>query len=281
MLRSAIFAIGLALVAVPLAAAAQDTPGPQPSPLPAEHFVSVDAAFGGKTSNELSNGSTNSGFGVRGVFETPIAGHNWVGQIDYHSYTYKHAANGALANGVYAGCPTANDPGCVTPIGYKTFNSVYTPGPVNYLNAFNATDSTAQIGLGSKIAHVERYYVSVGYMIRSFNYLNYPTMSGLGFGLDKLPDVDRAISVYGSFWAYFNVGGKYDAPASGALGGFANYPFTVAYRMFTYRLGATFAIPKSPIFVDLNGAGDRADVSASGPSSSVHGAFGAGVGLKF
>ena len=224
MFKSAILAIGLALAAVPLAAAAQDTPGPQPSPLPPEHFVTVDAAFGGKTYNELSTGSTNSGFGVRAAFEAPIVGHNWVAQIDYHAYSYKHTASGALANGVYAGCP-ANDPGCVTPIGYKTFDSVFTPGPINYLNGFNATDSTTQIGLGSKIARVERYYLSVGYMIRSFNYLNYPTMSGLGFGLDKLPDVDRAISVYGSFWAYFNVGGKYNAPSATALGAFSGYPF--------------------------------------------------------
>jgi hypothetical protein len=278
--KHAVFAIGLALVAAPLAAAAQSAPDVQPSPLPAERFVMVDAAVAGKTYNELSNGSSTSGFGVRAAAEVPIVGHNWVAQIDYRSYNYHHPANGALPNGITFACP-AGDPGCVTPIGYRTFNTVFTPGPVNYVNAFNAQDSSTQIGLGSKISRVERYYLSVGYMFRGFNYLGYPGMNGLGFGLDKLPDVDRALSVYGNFWAFFNVNGKYNAPSSAALGGFANYPFTVAYRMFTYRLGATLNIPHTPLFLDVSDAGDRADVSANGPSSSVHNALMIGVGSKF
>jgi hypothetical protein len=280
LLKRAVFALGLALFTLPMAALAQDTPDAGPSPLPAEHYLMVDGLLGGKSYNELSNGATNSGFGVKGAYELPIVGHNWVAQIDFKSLSYKHAANGSLVNGVTFACP-ANDPGCVTPIGYRTYNAVFSPGPVNYLNAFTATDTTTQIGLGSKIARVERYYLSVGYMIRGFNYLNYPTMSGLGFGLDKLPDVDRPISVYGSFWAYFNVGAKYTGIAAPGLGAFSNYPFTVAYRMFTYRLGATVNLPHTPLFFDIAGAGDRADVSASGPSSAVHGSLALGIGSKF
>jgi hypothetical protein len=274
------FAIGLALVAFPAAAMAQETPGPLPSPLPAEHFAVVDAAIAGKTHNELSNGETTTGFGVRAVYELPIVGHNWVAQIDYHGNTYHHTANGALANGITFACP-ANDPGCVTPIGTKTFNSVLSPGPANYLNAVSATDSTTQLSFGSKISRVERYYISAGYMIRSFNYLNYQTMSGLGFGLDKLPDVDRAVSVYGGFWVFFNVNGKYNAPSTAALGGFSGYPFTVAYRMFTYRLGATINIAKSPFFLDISGVGDREDVSSAAPSAAMHNVLQIGVGAKF
>jgi hypothetical protein len=278
--KRAVFVIGLALATVPLAALAQAAPDELPSPLPAEHFVMVDVAIAGKTYNELSNGSSTTGFGVRAAAEVPIVGHNWVAQIDYRSYNYKHSANGALPNGITFACPP-NDPGCVTPIGYRTYNAAFSPGPVNYLNAFNAQDSTTQIGLGSKIARVERYYLSVGYMFRGFNYLGYPGMNGLGFGLDKLPDVDRAVSVYGNFWAYFNVNGKYTGPTTAALGGFSGYPFTVAYRLFAYRLGVTFNIPKTPLFFDISGVGDRADVSSSGPSSSVHNALFLGVGSKF
>ena len=118
-------------------------------------------------------------------------------------------------------------------------------------------------------------------MFRGFNYLGYPGMNGLGFGLDKLPDADRMLSVYGNFWAFFNVNGKYNTPANAALGGFAGYPFTVAYRMYTYRLGATVKIPSTPLFLDISDVGDRADVSASGPSNAVHNALMLGVGTKF
>ena len=279
MFRRAILAIGLALFVCPVAALAQDTPAAAPSPLPPEHFAEVDAAVTGKTYNELSNGSSTTGISVRGVYELPIIGHNWVAQIDYRSYNYHHPANGALPNGLTTTCP-AGDPGCVTPIGYNTFSSL-APAPVNYLNAVNVSDSTTQIGLGSKISRVERYYLSAGYMIRSFNYLGYPSMSGLGFGLDKLPDVDRAVSVYGNFWVYFNVNGKYNAPASATLGGFSGYPFTVAYRVFAYRLGATINLPKTPLFFDIAVVGDRSDVSSAGPSSSVHGELLVGIGSKF
>jgi hypothetical protein len=106
-------------------------------------------------------------------------------------------------------------------------------------------------------------------------------MSGLGFGLDKLPDVDRAVSVYGNFWVYFNVNGKYNAPASATLGGFAGYPFTVAYRVFAYRLGATINLPKTPLFFDIAGVGDRSDVTSAAPSASVHGELLVGIGSKF
>ena len=41
---------------------------------------------------------------------------------------------------------TPGDPGCVTPIGYQTYNRVFSPGLVNYVNAFNASDTTTQIG---------------------------------------------------------------------------------------------------------------------------------------
>jgi hypothetical protein len=35
------------------------------------------------------------------------------------------------------------------------------------------------------------------------------------------------------------------------------------------------------LFFDIAGAGDRADVSASGPSSAVHGSLALGIGSKF
>jgi hypothetical protein len=109
-----------------------------------------------------------------------------------------------LPNGITFACPTG-DPGCVTPIGYKTYDAAFSPGPIDYVNSFGAQDSTTQIGLGTKIAPIERYYFSVGYIIRGSNYLGYPSEGGMGFGLDKLPDVDRALSFYGNFWLFFNV----------------------------------------------------------------------------
>ena len=239
--------MSLALAAVPLAVSAQvtaPTPAPdvsgnvKPTPAPPERFVMVDGAFTGQTYNELSSGSASGGWGVRALDELPIIGHNWVAQIDYRSYNYQHTAP-AGTQGLTFTCP-AGSSACVTPIGYQTYDRAFSPGPSNYVNSFSAQDSTTQIGLGTKIAPIERFYLSVGYVFKGSNYLSYPTESGMGFGIDKLPDVDRALSLYGNFWMYFNVNGKYTGPTAAGLGGFSAYPFTVAYRLFAIHALSSF-----------------------------------------
>jgi hypothetical protein len=281
--------MGLALVGVPLAGSAQVTaptpppavPDVKPTPAPPEHFIMVDGSAGGVTNNELATGQGTSGFGIKAAAEIPIIGHNWVAQVDYRSYNYQHKAATGMANGITFACPVAGDPGCVTPIGFQTYDRVFNPGPINYIGAFSAQDSTTQITLGSKIAPIERYYVSVGYLLRNTNAPGYPSLGGMGFGLDKLPDVDRPFSIYGNFWLFFNVSGNYTGSNSAALGGFAGYPFKVAYRVYTYRVGATFKIPYTPVFLDLSDVGDRADVTSAAPSAAQHNAIFAGAGVKF
>lgn len=265
------------LAALPIAASAQDA---QPTPAPAEKFVVVDGAITGKTSDEFAPGASTGGFGIRAVAELPVIGHNWMAQIDYRQYNYQHTSAGTMANGVTFACPAGNA-GCVTPIGYQTYDSVFNPGPLNFVNAFGVTDSTTQIGFGSKIAPIERFYISVGGVFRGTNAPGYPTESGMGFGIDKLPDVDRTISWYGNFWLYFNVNGNYTGPTSAALGTLSAYPFTVAYRLYAYRLGVTLSLPKTPIFFDLSDVGDRADASANAPSDAVHNALYLGAGAHF
>jgi hypothetical protein len=287
--KLSLFFVVLSLAVIPFAASAQvtaPTPPPvttddvQPTPAPPERFVMVDGAVTGKTYNELAPGTSTGGWGIKAVDEIPIIGHNWAAQVDYRSYNYQHTSTGATPNGFTFACPAGN-PGCVTPIGYQTYDRVFNPGPMNFIGAFGAQDSTTQISLGSKIAPIERYYLSAGYVFRGTNAPGYPTESGMGFGLDKLPDVDRTLSFYGNFWVFFNVGGNTTGPASAALGTLSGYPFTVSYRLFTYRLGATFKIPKTPVFLDVSDVGDRADVTSAAPSDVLHNMLFLGVGTKF
>ena len=290
MLKAWFFGLVVALLAVPVAASAQlaiptpapaptVAPSPRPTPVP-ERFVSIDGGFGGKTYTELAGGATTSGYAFRAVDEMPIIGHNWVGQVEYRSYNYAHKALGGQPNGLTFAC-AANDPGCVTPVGYGTYDRVLTPGPSIYVNAFNAQDTTTQFSLGSKIAPYERYYISAGYLLRSFNYLSYPVQSGFGVGLDKLPDVDRALSIYGSFWEYFTVHSLYTGPTSPALGTLSGATFNVNNRVFAYRFGATLNVPGTSFFVDLSDVGDRGDTVGNAPSSFTHNQILVGGGLHF
>jgi len=43
-----------------------------------------------------------------------------------------------------------------------------------------------------------RVYAGAAYMQRTYNYLGYPTISGAGFGISKLPDLDTPFSLYAS-----------------------------------------------------------------------------------
>lgn len=293
MLRATLFFAVISFAAVPFAASAQAVAPPavpapvtvaqddaRPTPAPPEKFVMVDGAITGKTYDEFAPGATTSGFGVRAAAEVPVIGHNWMAQIDYRQYNYPHASTGAFANGITQACPAGN-PGCVTPIGYQTYDAAISPAPVKFVNAFGVNDSTTQFGIGTKIAPVERYYLSVGGVIRGTNASGYPTESGMGFGIDKLPDTDRLWSFYGNFWLYFNVNGNATGPTSAALGSLSGYPFTVAYRLYAYRFGVTVSLPRTPIFLDISDVGDRADGSANAPSAAAHNALFMGAGAHF
>ena len=289
MYKVALFCVGLSLAAIPLAALADAAPPAPPvvaaadadaTPAPLERFVMVDGAVTGKTFNELAPGVATGGFGIRAASEVPVIGHNWMAQVDYRQYNFTHTAPATMASGITFACPAGN-PGCVTPIGSQTYNAVFNPGPVNFVNTLSASDTTTQIGFGSKIAPKEKYYISVGYMFKGSNYLGYPGENGMGFGIDKMPDLDRVLSFYGNFWVYFNVNGAYTGPTSAALGSLSGYRFTPAYHMYAYRFGFTLSLPHTPVFIDLSDVGDRADVGASAPSDSLHNALFMGAGIKF
>jgi hypothetical protein len=50
--------------------------------------------------------------------------------------------------------------------------------------------------------------------------------------------------------------------------------------MYTYRIGATFSLPKTPYFLDLSDVGDEETVIANGPSNAMHNMLLVGAGVK-
>jgi hypothetical protein len=262
-------------------AGAQSTPDSTPPSPALEKIVTVDAAVSSKVYNELSPGNSAGVLDVRGFVELPaVLGHGLMLQGEWQQWRYQHAAGGGFAAGIVQNCPGTN-PGCVLPIGYKTYDANLAVPVELYVPAFNAVDTESHLGVSLKISSDQRYYVGAGYLFRSFNYLNYPAQNGFGVGLDKLPDLDRQLSFYGSFWDYADVAGTYTGPSSALLGAFSGASFKVEYRMFTYRVGGTYAFANGPFFLDLNYAGDRADIRNNAPSDISHSAVSLGVGAHF
>jgi hypothetical protein len=241
------------------------TPSPSPTPKPVhyEHFVVGDYVFHPKVYNEFSNGivGNNNSYSVRGAAEFPAFGLPWMIEGDYDSYSYQH--NGSFPRGTSCAA-VPGDPGCVTNVG--GISQTYVPG-------FTATDTDIDGRIGLKVVD-PRIYVGVGYLSRSENY-GYPRQGGVGFGIEKLPDLDQPFSVYGSVWYYPSVQANFSAPpVTGQL----------TYRDLKYQVGATYTLGTFTgigVFIEGGYMGDSLRAGNLAPSNSTHSGPYLGLGLKF
>ena len=258
-------------------------PTPTPAPTPyLDKFIVGDYIISPKVYNEFSPGNTgsntNGGFStnIRGGIEFPLFGLPWMLEGDYRQWNYPHnqgvittAANlNAPCDGV-AGHAASGDTGCVTVIG--GLSQVFVP-------AFTVRDYDFDGRFGLKVAD-PRLYVGIGYMYRTGNY-GYPKLSGLGFGAEKLPDLDQPFSIYGSVWYYPNVRGTYTVCCGAAAGS----NLALAYNILKYQLGGTFNFGNpatSPLFLDFGFLGDRGQNKTNAPSAFTHNGAYVGLGLHF
>ena len=240
------------------------TPPPTPTPAPVvhqatqEHFIAGDYIASPKVYNEFSPGNSSKGgsYDFRGAYEFSAFNLPWMIEGDFRSYQYPH--NCTSANPAPAG-----DQCNVTTIG----NTGQT-----YVPAFTARDRDAEVRLGLKVAD-PRIYIGVGYLYRTTNY-GYPAQKGFGFGAEKLPDLNRGFSLYGSAWYYPNVKGNFTDPGTG-IG------YTLGYNILKYQIGAAITIPKSPIFIDLGFVGDTGRNKSNAPGGFTHAGPYIGLGLSF
>jgi hypothetical protein len=281
-LKRFVFALSIVFLGLTGVASAQSSPapGPAPTPMVREKFVVIDGGFGGKTYNELSPGNSTTALAIRGAVEAPVIGHTWMAAFDYTTWQYTHHANANLGAGIVSNCP-AGDPGCVTPIGFATINVTSPTHVALFVPGLSATDTQTHIGLSSKISKDQRYYIGAGYLFKTENYGGYPSLSGFGLGIDKLPDFDTPLSFYGSFWQYADMQGTFGGYNSPLIGASSGRGFSLEYKMYTYRLGINASFKNSPLFVEANIAGDRADARNNAPSDIAHGALFLGAGVHF
>ena len=224
------------------------TPAPTPTPVPEatvgyEGFLLGDYVISPKVSNEFSPGNSGSGsFSFHGAYEFPAFKLPWMVGIDGRQYTYATTA------------------GPVTTIGRTGSTTV---------PSFSATDREVDGRFAFRVAN-PRLYVGIGYAHRTNNY-GYPTQSGLGFGVEKLPDLERPLSVYVEVPL-----GYYPEPARNL----DNAGQSVGYGFLKYAIGLGYNVGKSPIFVDLGYEGDRGAQRDAAPSGFTENGPYLGIGLK-
>ena len=151
------------------------------------------------------------------------------------------------------------------------FTNAIGPNPPTFVPEFDVQENQVAGRVGLKLLE-PRLYLGIGYLLKSNN-AGYPRTSGLGIGLEKLPDKEGPLSVYFSGYYYPNLTGQYRAPGPnpGSLG--------FSYRLFAYEVGAAIKPSGAPIFLNVGLLGDRAIARNSSPLSQTRIAPYVGIGF--
>jgi hypothetical protein len=132
--------------------------------------------------------------------------------------------------------------------------------------------NAVSVKLGTQIAP-NRIYAGIGYL-RLSDIAGTPLSTGLGAGLEKLPDLDQATSFDASIWYYPHVAGACD-PAVCSTGG------TFGHSVLSVRIGGTVRLNKTgSVFLDGGYSAERRAAPSLAPvDTTVHGAD-LGLGIR-
>lgn len=239
----------------PPTAAPPPPPTPTPTPMATPYhdlFVAGDYLISPKVYNEFSPGTTAcntcNGFSYRlhGAVEFNLLNIPWMVEGDYRQYNYGHPA------------------GNVTAIG----------GQFQYfLPDTNMRDYDLDARVGIRVLQ-PRIYIGVGYIWRSNN-AGYPGVNGVGFGLEKLPDLDRPFSWYGSAYYFPSVKGTCGTDVCPAG------PYTLGYNVLKYDLGVDYSFQGIPLFIEGGYLGEHGWSTDAAPSPYSESGPYVGIGVKF
>jgi hypothetical protein len=230
-------------------------PTPTPTPMATPYhdlYVAGDYIISPKVYNEFSPGTTAcnncNGFSYRlhGAVEFDLFNLPWMVEGDYRQYNYQHPN------------------GLVTAIGgqFQTF-----------VPQFNVRDYDLDARVGLRVLQ-PRIYIGVGYLWRSNN-AGYPAINNVGFGLEKLPDLNHPFSFYASAYYYPSVKGTC------GTGECPSGPFTLAYNILKYDVGVVYSFQGIPLFIEGGFLGDKGWAQQSAPSPFAESGPYVGLGIKF
>jgi len=241
------------------------TPTPTPAPTPYwDRYVAGDYIISPKVYNEFNPGTTSSnntnGFSYRlhGAVEFPLFNLPWMVEGDYRQLNYPRNNTVVTAIGGLFQYPCP--PGCSGTVG---------------------RDYDLDVRLGLRVLQ-PRIYVGIGYLWRGNN-AGYPSQTGVGGGLEKLPNLSHAFDWYGSVYYYPSVRGTYTA-TSGINGSCTvNSPcqYNVGYGELKYDIGVDYSFENIPLFIEGGFLGMRGWHQMSAPADfSENGPY-VGIGIKF
>jgi hypothetical protein len=144
---------------------------------------------------------------------------------------------------------------------YTQFTTI--GGGTAFTPVFLARQNDLDVRLEFKVA-APRVYVGIAYLHTADNY-GYPNLNGIGFGIEKLPDLRPGISLYGSAFYY---------PSASSTG------YQQQFQIMKYDIGAALVIAHSPVYLYGGYAADRYFVKQNAPVGQIHDGPYIGLGLK-
>jgi len=236
-------------------------PPPTPRPLQGEAFVAGDYIISPKVYNEFSPGNTGtSSYGIRGGGEFSLGSIPFMLEGSYERFQYPHNCNSAAA------APPAGSPCYVTTVG----------GAGSYvLPTTSLYDQDVDARFAVRVLQ-PRIYIGVGYMWMTSSY-GYPNMNSWGFGAEKLPDLNQALSFFGSVWYYPDAHGTYTNLSTATINPLS---YNLAYNVLKYQVGLDYVIGNSPLFIDLGWMGDNWSNKQNAPINRTYNGPFAGIGFR-
>ena len=242
-------------------------PPPTPRPLNNEAFIAGDYIFSPSVYNEFNNGNHSSG--GNGGYAIHGAGTFSIGDL------------GFMVGGYFDHWPYQHN--CTTVNGVQQLNCYVTviggngSAPVAATNNLYDQDVDARLGIG--IAKLD-IYVGGSYLWMSNNY-GYPSLNGVGFGAEKLPNLNHNLSIFGSIYYYPSVTGNANVqlPNHYPATGFHSATLPLQYDILKYQGGLTYSFGSFPMFIEAGWTGNSWTNKENAPvNRSYNGPF---VGLGF
>jgi len=234
------------------------TPAPTPTPTPSYTFF-VEGAFASSvTYNEFSAGRRCCTSYVAGAAYAP-ENSAFAVKVDYREDTYV----------------TSDD--FTDPLGnhYTSFATI--DGGTALVPVFKAKQSTLDARLEFRIAS-PRIFVGVGYL-QAENSYGYPHLSGVGAGIEKLPDLQPGIGLFGSAFYYPTATGNFTVtdPNDANVG----KSYRQQYQLVNYDIGLSLVFGRSPVYLYGGFSGDRYLAKENAPIGQTHSGPYIGLGVKF
>lgn len=149
-------------------------------------------------------------------------------------------------------------------------------GGVASVPVFLARQSTLDTRLEYKITK-PNVYIGLGYIQTSNNY-GYPHLGALGFGIEKLPDLNTPVTPYASVFYYPGASGNYTV--SNAASPNNNTTYKQVYAITKFDVGLAASLKHFPIYVYGGFSGDRYTRHQNAPIDQTHSGPYLGLGLK-